>query len=429
LGKKGSRVINRQLCTLLGALALVGCGESIDNPASAGAPGAGSGGFVTAGGAGSAGMSVGGAGGATAGAGAGTAGSSAGGGTGGAGGMGGAGGTFNPMPTLLSETGLYTDMVNQTLAPGVHEFEPTYALWSDGAVKKRWVYMPPGGKIQTDSIGRGMEYWQYPAGFKLWKEFRRDGKLIETRLLLKLADGLSNWFMVAFKWKDDHSDAVAIPDGEVNSMGTEHDIPSQKNCKDCHGAMYDNALGFSAMQLSHDARAGNPEEITLAKATELGWFNQAPPATGFKLPGTPVEQQALGYLHANCGMCHNPLSKVYTAKAAMDLWTRLDQIGSVPQTRAYLSLVCDQWPGPGGRPSPITSCEPGHATGANMEIADISKPKRVVPKDPANSGIHDLMSLRLAGVTGDSIQMPPLGTEIKDPTGLKAIEDWINGLQ
>ena len=25
------------------------------------------------------------------------------------------------------------------------------------------------------------------------------------------------------------------------------------------------------------------------------------------LPGTPIEQQVLGYLHANCGSCHNPI--------------------------------------------------------------------------------------------------------------------------
>ena len=358
--------------------------------------------------------------------GAGGAGATAGsGGAGGSGGSGG-GGAFDPMPTKLSETGLFTDMANQTLAPGVYEFEPTYTLWSDSAAKKRWVYMPPGGKIQTDAISRGMEYWQYPAGFKLWKEFRRDNKLIETRLLLKKSDGLADWYMVAFKWSDDHTEALAVPDGEMNAMGTEHDIPSSKQCKDCHGTMYDNALGFSAMQLSHDAPVDKPDQMTLAKAVQLGWFNQAPPAAGFKLPGTPVEQAALGYLHANCGLCHNPLSGVYSGKASLDLWTRLDQIQTIQQTRAYLSLVCDQWPGPGGKGSPISACEPGHATGAAMDLKDLGFEKRVVPKNPDTSGLYHLASSRVA--TGGMNQMPPLGTEIPDPVGLKAISDWINGL-
>jgi hypothetical protein len=286
--------------------------------------------------------------------------------------------------------------------------------------------LPPGSKITTDSIARGMEYWQFPAGFKLWKEFARDGKVIETRLLLKRGDGLADWYMVAFKWNDEHTEALAIPDGEQNAMGTQHDIPSQKQCGDCHGAMYDNALGFSALQLSHDPPAGVANAMTLAKAVELGWFSTPPPATGFKLPGDEATQKAFGYLHANCGMCHNALSKVYSAKTSMDLWTRLDQIGTVEQTRAYLSLVCDQWPGPGGKSSPITSCEAGHATGAIMDVKDASKEKRVVPKDPANSSVHDLMSLRVA--MGATAQMPPLGTEVKDDTGLAAVDAWINSL-
>jgi hypothetical protein len=259
----------------------------------------------------------------------------------------------------------------------------------------------------------------------LWKEFRRDDKLIETRLLQKRSDNATDWYMVAFKWNDAGTEATALPLGEMNAMGTQHDIPTEKQCADCHGTMFDNALGFSAVQLSH--AAATADEMTLAKAVELGWFNVAPPPAGYTLPGTPVEQAALGYLHANCGMCHNQFSKLFTAKSSMDLWARFDQLASVETTAAYLSLVCDQWPGVKDTLAPpITSCGAGHAVGANMDT-DISKEKRVVPQDPTNSGVHDLMSLRVAG-TADPIQMPPLGTEVADPTGIKALEDWINSL-
>ncbi len=326
------------------------------------------------------------------------------------------------MPTLLSQTGLYTDVNAQTLAPGVYAFEPQYPLWSDSATKKRWVYMPPGGKITTDASARGMEYWEYPAGFKLWKEFSRDGKRIETRLLLKKSGGLTDWYMVAFKWNEDGSDAVAVPSGEMNAMGTQHDIPDEKACTGCHSKMNDNVLGFSALQLSHSI----PGSMTLAQADQLGWFTKSPPAGGFTLPGTEVDKKALGYMHSNCGMCHNTFSAVWNTKASLDLWTRLDQISSVQTTRAYLSTVCAAWPGAGGKASPITSCPEGQATGAPMDVTDISKPKRVVPKDPANSAIHDLMNLRVAGE--DSIQMPPLGTEMVDAAGLADVDAWIDSL-
>jgi hypothetical protein len=335
----------------------------------------------------------------------------------GGGGAGGAGGAPNLMPTKLSETGLFSDIKTQALAPGVFAFEPAYFLWSDGATKRRWVYMPPGGKILTDN----MEYWQYPAGFKLWKEFSRDGKVIETRLLLKKSDGVTDWYMVAFKWNDDHSDALAVPDGEMNAMGTMHDIPNKDACTGCHGAMNDNALGFSALQLSHT----KPNSLNLKMISDMGWLSAPPAAAGYSLPGTETEKAALGYLHANCGMCHNNFGKVYNTKASLDLWTHLDQIGTLQDTRAYLSMVCADWPGAGGKAAPITTCTAGHGTGAMMDN-DISKLLRVVPKNATESGIHDLMSLR--AVAMDSKQMPPLGTEIPDPTGLAAVDAWINGL-
>jgi len=343
----------------------------------------------------------------------------------GGGGGGGAGGMPNLEPKLLSETGLYTDVKAQTLAPGVYAFEPQYALWSDDAVKRRWVYMPPGGKIVTDSSSNGMEYWRYPAGFKLWKEFSKDGKRIETRLLLKKGAGAADWYMVSYKWNADLSDAVALPDGEANAMGTQHDIPSQKGCTGCHSAMVDYALGFTALQLSHS----KPGSMTLAQADSLGWFTKSPPVGGFPLPGDDTQKAALGYLHANCGMCHNDSGKIYNT-AALDLWTHLDQIQTVETTRAYLSMVCDEWPGEGlgAKMNPIKTCTPGHATGALLETDISNKTKRIVPKMPMESGLRELMALRVAGAGEDSAQMPPIGTEVADPTGLSQLDAWINAL-
>ncbi len=338
------------------------------------------------------------------------------------------------MPTLLSETGLYTDIKAKALAPGVKKFTPAYTLWSDGATKNRFVFMPEGKKINTEE----MEFWQYPAGFKLWKDFTRDGKLIETRLLQKLGDGKADWYMVAFKWKDDYSDAEAVPMGVPNAMGTEHDVPSQESCKGCHSALGDYSIGFTALMLSHNL----PDSLNLSQVAELGWLTAAPAATGYKIPGTEVESAALGYLHANCGMCHNTKSQVYKTKVTLDLWTHLDaaHLANVQSTNAWLSMVCDQWPGGVDGPTnpatgmkdydkfnPMVACDPGHATGALMDT-DISKLKRIAPKDAANSGIIDLMALRATGMVGEMKQMPPIGSEKKDDAGLAAVTAWLNAL-
>src|SRR5512141_1865735 len=45
-------------------------------------------------------------------------------------------------PKNLSETGLYSDISTKTIAATNLMFSPQYPLWSDGARKKRWIYLP-----------------------------------------------------------------------------------------------------------------------------------------------------------------------------------------------------------------------------------------------------------------------------------------------
>lgn len=304
----------------------------------------------------------------------------------GAGGSGGAGGTASTQPMLLSETGLYSNVAAGTLAPGVYEYQPQYALWSDGALKKRFVQLPPGTQIDTSD----MNFWDYPIGTKLWKEFVRDDVRVETRLLWKLSAG--DWYMMAYKWNADLSDAVAVPAGEADAAGTPHDIPAVEDCTTCHGSMEDRVLGFNAVQLSHDLGG-----MDLEQAVSLGWLSAPPPAE-FTTPGSDVEQAALGYLHANCGMCHNTRSKVYSLQVKVDMWLQTDKLLGVQETPTYLTLV-DQ------------------DTTGDISMVD----KRITPGDVQNSAIYELMSVRGDGER----QMPVVGTEIVDPAGLALIEAWI----
>jgi hypothetical protein len=401
---------------LLAGLASAGCGFE-----DSGATGAAGSGAAGSGAAGTGAAGVGAQAGVNGGAGTGMA------GTGSDGGAGtGVDAAVNLMPTLLSETGLYSNVATQTLGPNVHPFQPTYFLWSDSATKKRWVYMPPGKKIDTSN----MNNWIYPVGFKLFKEFTRGAVKVETRLLMKVTE--ADWYMMAYKWNADGKDAVAVPSGEANALNTMHDIPSKENCTTCHGinAMYDTALGFSALQLSHDVT--DAAELNLAKIKAMDWLTVPPATDKFVLPGSKVESDALGYLHANCGNCHNDYSKVYQTSADLDLWTHVDkpdQLASFQKTFGYLSMVCDQWPGPLGKASkvdPITACGAGHATGAHIEGSISKVTKRIVPKMPAMSAIHELMNLR--GDANSKSQMPPIGSEIIDPMGLAGLDAWINSL-
>ncbi|MDX1518428.1 MAG: hypothetical protein R3288_16385, partial [Woeseiaceae bacterium] len=51
-----------------------------------------------------------------------------------------------PFAPRLSETGLY-EPGTLRVARDKLSYTPQYPLWSDGAIKKRWLYLPPGTSI------------------------------------------------------------------------------------------------------------------------------------------------------------------------------------------------------------------------------------------------------------------------------------------
>jgi hypothetical protein len=294
-------------------------------------------------------------------------------------------------PNLLSATGLYENLsLGERLAAGVMEYRPRFELWSDGAEKRRFVSLPAGSRIDTSD----MDYWVYPVGTRLWKEFRRDGVRVETRLLEKTGPG--SWSMIAYAWNAQGSDAAAVPAGASDVLGTGHDIPSRVMCGECHNHLPDRVLGFSAVQLSHGL--GGVALGDLAAAARL---TVVPPAS-LEVPGGPNAHAALGYLHANCGNCHNPRSGVFPT-VAMELWLSVASLQTVEATPSYRTTV--GVPLQGVRPTPDT---PG---------------LRIAPRDPAGSAVHHRMSAR-----DPLAQMPPLATELPDAVALSLVAAWISEL-
>ena len=53
-------------------------------------------------------------------------------------------------PKKISEVDFYEDITQFKVRPEFVEFEPNYPLWTDGALKTRWVYFPPESQINTD---------------------------------------------------------------------------------------------------------------------------------------------------------------------------------------------------------------------------------------------------------------------------------------
>ncbi len=296
---------------------------------------------------------------------------------------------MSPFPLLLSETGLFTDVPTEALAPGVEPFQPKYALWSDGASKRRWIYLPEGAQIDTSD----MDYWQYPVGTKVWKEFTVGSVRVETRLQYKAGPNKADWVMIAYQWRSDLRNADAVPGGVQNARGTAHDIPSTEDCLFCHGNMKDSLLGVSAIQLSHSLPG-----MTLMSLVNDNRLS-SPPPTPFTIPGDLVAEGALGYLHANCGTCHNPASDV-SALTGLRLWESTGALDTVENTIAYRTTV-------------------GQPNGALPQFHVIE------PGDPDRSELVLRMSVR---GTASPTQMPPLATEVVDLEGVAKVRAWIESL-
>jgi len=235
------------LSFLLLLVVTIGCGGSSDP----GTPG-GTGGTAGAGGMGGDGGAPGsgGDGGAAGSGGMGGDGGAA--GSGGMGGEGGAGGGVASncnasVPPLLSQWGLFTDIRNQVPAEGVIPFEVTSPLFTDNALKHRFVTLTQGGTIDysNDTVR-----WESPVGTIYTKTFaypanledpETDGleQLIETRLLVHVAaedDRLgcngaeSCWQVHVYVYTDEMTDAICQAGGATVSVT--YTNPVEKECSD-----------------------------------------------------------------------------------------------------------------------------------------------------------------------------------------------------
>jgi len=317
--------------------------------------------------------------------------------------------TLEEAPPSLAQTGLYTDIVNKVIATEARSFAPQFPLWSDGADKHRWIILPPGSSIDTST----MDEWQFPIDTKLFKEFVRDGKRIETRMLHKIAGSAGSnaapspcggapgtWRAMTYVWNDDETDAEATFYGVDDARDTAQDVPAVKDCIACHGGARDFVLGFSAIQLAHD-----DTDLSIDTLVAAGTLSNPVPMDELIVPGDDPTRSAIGYLHGNCGHCHNAyrnddaseicLSPEYTS---LQLKLYVDDLVSVGDTAVWRTAVGER----------------GHRFDGASRLIE--------PGDASKSLISRRMRRR------DDEQMPPLATESVDVDGLQVVNDWIESL-
>ncbi len=281
---------------------------------------------------------------------------------------------------------IHTDAQLPTL--GVVPYRLNTPLYSDGADKLRFVYVPEGAKVTTGEDG----LLQFPVGSALIKTFAfgegEDRRLIETRVLLHRADG---WLALPYVWNDEQTQAklavagaridLTTPAGEAIS----YRVPNKNQCKECHG------VDGKVTPIGPKARNLSAEWLT----TQLGTL----PAGSDAMPvweergQASVEATARAYLDVNCAHCHRPGGSA--SNSGLDLrWEQDD-----PQALGIMKR-----PVAAGR-------------GAGDLLFD------VVPGEPdASIVLHRMLS------NDPGVAMPQLGKATVDAEGAEAVRRWIEQL-
>jgi mono/diheme cytochrome c family protein len=408
---------------------------------------------------------------------AGTGGSAGTGGVGGAGGeagTGGVGGTggsvastcHSSVPPLLSDWGLFSDIRNQVPAEGVIPFEVTSPLFTDYALKHRFVTLTKGGQIEYFNDSKR---WQSPIGTVYAKTFayppnladpESDGleQLVETRIMAHVASeddrlGCSGsdscWQMHVYVYDEKMTDAVCKSGGETVSItytspllkecsndqspctddmdcdgGTcdgvqeyvpDYGVPSNGACRRCHGVDPTRTLGPSTGMLN---RGNDYQGVSVANQIdqlyELGMLAPEPPPnpadrTTYVNPTLEVDQcQEPSCIHDaarswfDSNCSHCHAPDGEAAGTGLHLDWASMDPNDVSDERFTSWGICKLPTSAGG----VRNCPDG----------DVD----IVPGDPNAS----ILLCRIDSVTPGEM-MAPLGRSLIDVPGSDVIREWI----
>lgn len=230
----------------------------------------------------------------------------------------------------LSEMGIFVGPLAQLQpADGVLAYDVNVPLYSDGAEKQRFLWVPPGTQIHATD-----DRWDVPVGAYFIKNFyvpndagdpSRGIRLVETRFLVKQSDGLTP---STYVWNDEQTDAVVsggnvdVPVRWIDGNGDLHDesfhVPGTSQCQDCHD---DRDLGIRTRQMVRPGvySDGTTDQISHLLAAKV--LDAAPPP-GLVLSDpfgdAPLDSRARSYLDANCAHCHATVGAAHTTGVFWD---------------------------------------------------------------------------------------------------------------
>jgi uncharacterized repeat protein (TIGR03806 family) len=309
-------------------------------------------------------------------------------------------------PALLSAVGVFASTAALTPAPFLIPYDVITPLWSDGALKRRWLCVPNDGAPNTaaEQIAYSEEgEWGFPVGTVLVKHFETPaGRRLETRLLVR---GENDWYGVTYKWNAAGTDAALLADGlvepvEINGLIVDYAYPSRQDCLACHNQTAGRVNGLKTRQLNrtfvypqtgvadNQLRALNHVGLLSPPIVE-GELPQKLTLAPLDAPAASLEWRLRSYLDANCSQCHRP----GVGHTAVDF-------------RAVRMLPFQ-----------------GIVDGPVADPLGIVDPRIVAPGDLVRS----ILWQRVRG-SGGCCSMPPLGRAATDRTFVALLQRWITTL-
>ena len=317
----------------------------------------------------------------------------------------------------LSEYNFFNGALNAIEpAYGVLPYEPISSLFTDYAVKERFVWVPVGETASFDQNNKSLDF---PTGSALIKMFYYNNvlptnttKIIETRVMVKTQNG---WDFAEYVWNDAQTEAFleTTEDGgytEVNWLqdGQErfvnYRIPAKQQCVICHSNDFETVpLGIKPQNINSFLTYDDGPSNQLQKLIDFGYLEDALPSNittvvDWEDASNSLEQRAKSYLDINCGNCHIDGGQGDYRAIRLGYTDTLNNDENAG--------VCVE----GDTPIPV---------GGGTFIT-----KLIAPEDSENSIIYYRMS-----VTGDeAYKMPQFGQSLVHTEALALMEDWINSI-
>lgn len=318
---------------------------------------------------------------------------------------------------VLSEKGIFEITIDEKIFPqkisqsgcfeangktkGMIPYDVKAEFWTDGAIKDRWIEIPPGTIIDTKDPAQ----MKFPQGSVLAKNFSYviDGELriAETRIMVR---GTFGWEYHTYRWNEDGSDADLLGEKEEAMLTTtfneetnqvRHLFPDRSNCRMCHGSSLEvlgprldqmdttfkiQASEFDGLKLLKDVKY-IPEDATVKRPIVSDTDEEA-----------TIEERARAFLHTNCSHCHRPGG---WKPSTLNMDFRYEKSFKDTNTCDIQSI--------GG--------------------AILSQNPRIKPGDADGSVLYQ----RLTEIGLE--KMPPIGRSIVPVAGAAVIKEWIDGLE